>query len=257
MGENVGNSGVMGACLVFVETRDKANNDSSAGWARKVEAMGGKVANKLSDKVTHVVFKGGKKTVRAGATTARAIDQWAAHTCLSPLASRLCSRMPPRLSARAWQTWDAATGKGIPLVSPMWVSTAEADEECAEASDHPAVMPAPSDVPQKSMEPVPVRHQEPPESSSQVSPLTHSPLTPRALLRPSLLSLRLLHPSLLHPSLLHPSLLHPSLLARTLPPAALHPTDRPRRAAAAIPGDFAQPWRQGGHPGAAHVAQGH
>ena len=119
--------------------------------------------------------------------------------------------MAPRLSALAWQTWDAATAKGIHLVSPMWVAAAETDEECAEASDHLAVMPKPSDVTQKSMEPVPVRHQEPPESSSQVRPLTHSPLTPRALLRPSPLS----------PRLLRPSLLRPSLLARTLPTPGL------------------------------------
>ena len=112
--------------------------------------------------------------------------------------------MAPRLSALAWQTWDAATAKGIPLVSPMWVGAAETEEECAEAADYPAVMPKPSDLPQKAMEPVPVRHQEPPESSSQVRPLTHSPPTTlRALLRPSLLN---------------PRLLHPSLLARTQPP---------------------------------------
>ena len=101
MGENVGNSGVMGACLVFVETRDKANNDSSAGWARKVEAMGGKVANKLSDKVTHVVFKGGKKTVRAGATTARTTDQWTAHTSAARLTPHTSGLACPHASLLA------------------------------------------------------------------------------------------------------------------------------------------------------------
>ena len=115
MGENCGNT-VLGQCFVFVETRDKANNDSSAGFAKRIEELGGRVANKLTDKVTHVVFKGGKKT-----------------------------------------TWDAATAKGIPLVSPMWVAAAETEEECADPSDHRAAMPKPSDAPQKSMEPVPVR----------------------------------------------------------------------------------------------------
>ena len=95
----------------------------------------------------------------------------------------------PRLYALAWQTWDAATAKGIPLVSPMWVAAAETEEECADPSDHRAAMPKPSDAPHKSMEPVPVRHQEPPESSSQVNPRTCHALEPLALLRPSLLSL--------------------------------------------------------------------
>ena len=63
MGENCGNT-VLGQCFVFVETRDKANNDSSAGFAKRIEELGGRVANKLTDKVTHVVFKGGRKTVR-------------------------------------------------------------------------------------------------------------------------------------------------------------------------------------------------
>ena len=63
MGENCGNT-VLGQCFVFVETRDKANNDSSAAFAKRIEELGGRVANKLTDKVTHVVFKGGRKTVR-------------------------------------------------------------------------------------------------------------------------------------------------------------------------------------------------
>ena len=138
MGENCGNT-VLGQCFVFVETRDKANNDSSAGFAKRIEELGGRVANKLTDKVTHVVFKGGKKT-----------------------------------------TWDAATAKGIPLVSPMWVAAAETEEECADPSDHRAAMPKPSDAPQKSMEPVPVRHQEPPESSSQRFPETSRSLGGKA-----------------------------------------------------------------------------
>ena len=138
MGENCGNT-VLGQCFVFVETRDKANNDSSAAFAKKIEDLGGRVANKLTDKVTHVVFKGGKKT-----------------------------------------TWDAATAKGIPLVSPMWVAAAETEEECADPSDHRAAMPKPSDAPQKSMEPVPVRHQEPPESSSQRFPETSRSLGGKA-----------------------------------------------------------------------------
>ena len=166
------------------------------------------MANKLTDKVTHVVFKGGRKTVR----THRAHHLpcgppvGCPRRCRSP---RTCAVLHgPRLSALAWQTWDAATAKGIPLVSPMWVAAAETEEECADPSDHRAAMPKPSDGPQKSMEPVPVRHQEPPESSSQARPRSHHPLEPLALPRPSLLS--------------QPRPLRPSLLART--PACHEPS---------------------------------
>ena len=65
MGENVGNTPLSG-CYVFVDTRDKANNDNSAMWSAKIEKLGGKVAKTVTDKLTHVVFQGGKKTVRAG-----------------------------------------------------------------------------------------------------------------------------------------------------------------------------------------------
>jgi len=88
MGENLGNT-ALAACIVFLETKDKANNDSSAAWAKKVEILGGKVANKLTDKVTHVVFKGGKKTVppHCGHHLPRSVG--CAHRCLSPRPSGL------------------------------------------------------------------------------------------------------------------------------------------------------------------------
>ena len=91
MGENAANA-PFGGFFVYVETKDKANNVNSVMWEKKVEALGGKVVNKVTDKVTHVVFRGGKKTVRAGLSS-RAIISGP-----PTVPSCLCSRVAPRPS---------------------------------------------------------------------------------------------------------------------------------------------------------------
>ena len=147
MAENAANT-ILGGCLVLVDTKDKSGNDNSKLWQGRVVEMGGKIAQKVTDKVTQVVFQSGRRTVGA----------------LPSGVSPSCSRPTPS----APQTWDAAANKGVPRVSIKWLSDCQAEEEQKNPEDYPAAPPKPGEAPQKAMEPAPIRVHEPPESSSQV-----------------------------------------------------------------------------------------
>ena len=148
--ENGGNA-ALGGCIVVVDTRDKSGNDNSKMWTQKVEEMGAKVAAKVTDKVTHLVFRSGKKAVS-----------------LAPRPTASITLGSPLLHAPDPQTYDAAAAKGVALVDVSWITASMTEEERADVTAHAAKPPQADEAPQKAMEPVPVRVQEPPESSSQV-----------------------------------------------------------------------------------------